>query len=85
MKLIKLTKLTRKPHGETIYVNPQLISVIEEVNNGSHVHIAMSKLVYLVKEAPDKINKLINNGGWNMTYTYDNAQTNAQQTQDNAL
>jgi uncharacterized protein YlzI (FlbEa/FlbD family) len=81
---MKLIKLTKAPYGETIMINPQFVTAIEEMADGTNISMVMGG-TYLVKESIEKVSKLINNGGWNMTYTYDNAQTNAQQTQDNAL
>ena len=81
---MKLIKLTKQPYGETIMINPQYVTAIEEMADGTNISMVMGG-TYLVKESIEKVSKLINNGGWNMTYTYDNAQTNAQQTQDNAL
>jgi uncharacterized protein YlzI (FlbEa/FlbD family) len=85
---MKLIKLTRQPYGETIMINPQFVTAIEEISDGTIINILAGTshgTSYKVKESIEKVSKLINNGGWNMTYTYDNAQTNARQTQDNAL
>jgi len=81
---MKLIKLTKAPYGETIMINPQFVTAIEEMADGTNISMVMGG-TYLVKESIEKVSKLINNGGWNMSYTYDNAQTNAQQTQDKAL
>jgi hypothetical protein len=81
---MKLIKLTKAPYGETIMINPQFVTAIEEMADGTNINMMMGG-TYLVKESIEKVSKLINNGGWITTYNVSDTQTNAQQTQDNAL
>lgn len=82
---MKLIKLTKTPYGETIMINPQFVTTIEEMADGrTNISMVMGG-TYLVKESIEKVSKLINNGGWITTYNVSDTQTNAQQTQDNAL
>jgi uncharacterized protein YlzI (FlbEa/FlbD family) len=74
---MKLIKLTRQPYGEQLLINPYRIISVEETGEGSVVYLT-GKLSYLVKEAPDKINKLVNNMGWSTIYTHNIAQTDAE-------
>jgi uncharacterized protein YlzI (FlbEa/FlbD family) len=74
---MKLIKLTKAPYGETIMINPQFVTAIEEMADGTNISMVMGG-TYLVKESIEKVSKLINNGGWNTMYTYNNAQDNAE-------
>ena len=82
--MTKLIKLTKKPYGETIMINPQYVTAIEEMADGTTINMMMGG-TYLVKESIDKVAKLVSNGGWITTHNVSNTQTDAQQTQDNAL
>ena len=82
--MTKLIKLTKQPYGETIMINPQYVTAIEEMADGTTINMMMGG-TYLVKESIDKVSKLVSNGGWITTHNVSNAQTDAQQTQDNAL
>ena len=74
---MKLIKLTKAPYGETIMINPQFVTAIEEMADGTNISMVMGG-TYLVKESIEKVSKLINNGGWNTIHTYYNAQTDAE-------
>jgi uncharacterized protein YlzI (FlbEa/FlbD family) len=75
--MTKLIKLTKQPYGETIMINPQYVTVIEEMADGTNINMMMGGTC-LVKESIDKVSKLVSNGGWITTHNASNAQTDAE-------
>lgn len=74
---MKLIKLTKQPYGETIMINPQFVTAIEEMADGTNINMMMGG-TYLVKESIDKVMKKIDNNGWSTIYNASNAQTGAE-------
>ena len=72
-----MTKLTKQPYGETIMINPQYVTVIEEMADGTNINMMMGGTC-LVKESIDKVSKLVSNSGWITTHNASNAQTDAE-------
>jgi len=75
--MTKLIKLTKQPYGETIMINPQYVTVIEEMADGTNINMMMGGTC-LVKESIDKVSKLVSNSGWITTHNASNAQTDAE-------
>ena len=78
---MKLIKLTRTPYGETIMINPQFVTAIEEISDGTIINILAGTshgTSYKVKESIDKVMKKIDNNGWSAIYNVSTSQDNAQ-------
>ena len=75
--MTKLIKLTKQPYGETIMINPQFVTAIEEMADGTNINIMMGG-TYLVKESIDKVSKLVSHSGWSTIYNVSDTQTNAE-------